>query len=383
MNTTYDPNLKAHITTDASKKVRHIHHSQENFFSNENSPRLSAAEYLLQVADTFQIPKEQLQNLHKKISFLDPRDQGVEYQLNEEKHLFDSTTIGYYQTYLNVPVWRRGVSVKIKQNPYRVVGSTNNSEDGLEGKLPGTSIIERYQKRCNLISDSRAGRLTARQEENNTSFIHSALGISRKVKTRAKRSDTPRLEPILKPLNGRLFIYKYDSEKRYAGKANPPDEKKTKERHSLESHEYSFLEIPPVSNRIKNGDAYLVAEIIFKYLLHEHDEMVWLILIELETNSILYIEPMTKGVNGLVFRRDPMVKTGNLTITADKANAVLNMERDDVSLTDLRSSIEWNTKSERILCCSSECRESQYIPAYRIGGKCLRVRRKNQQLRCQ
>jgi hypothetical protein len=335
MNTIYDPNLKAHITKDASNKVRHIRHSQEYFSSEEKSPRLSAAEYLLRVADTFQIPKEELKHLSKKASFFDPRKQGIEYQLDEEKHLFDSTTIAYYQTYLNVPVWRKGLSVRVKQNPYRVVGSTNNSEDGLEGKLPGASIIERYKKIFNLIPTSKTGQLTARQEETNTSFIRSALGISRGTKTRAKRGKSPGDKRVIQLLNGRFFIYKYDSKKRYAGRANPPDEKKIKESHSLESDEHPFIKIPPVSDQIKNGQAYLVAETIFKYALKGYHEMVWLVLIELETNSILYIEPMTFGVNGLVFRRDPMVQSGDLSISADKGNAVLNLKRNNVQLTDL------------------------------------------------
>lgn len=55
------------------------------------------------------------------MSFYDPREQGVEYQLDEEKLMFDSTTVEYYQTYLNTPVWRRGLSVTIKAaRPNRV-----------------------------------------------------------------------------------------------------------------------------------------------------------------------------------------------------------------------------------------------------------------------
>jgi zinc metalloprotease ZmpB len=337
MVTTYDQNLKAHVTTDANKKVRHIRHSQEFFISNKKTPSLSGIEYLQTISDSLQIPKEQLKSIQKKVSFLEPREQGIEYQLNEEKQLFDSTTISYYQTYKNVPVWRKGLSVKIKQNPYRVVGATINTEDELEGTLPSKSIIERYKRRSNLISSSKSKRLTARQQEDNTSFILNALGIGKGMKFRAKKSEGPRKKLILEPLNGRLFIYKYDSTKRYAGNADPPDEKQMKEKNSLEAHGPAFIKIPPISGQIQNGRAYLVAEIIFKYPLGSRDEMVWLVLIELETNSILYIEPMTLGVNGLVFRRDPIVKTGDLTITSDKGNTILNPHRDNLTLNDLDS----------------------------------------------
>ena len=70
--------------------------------------------------------------------------------------MFDSTTVGYYQTYLNTPVWRKGLSVKIKQNPNRVIGSTNNSEDDLKGTLPSSRAIEKYKAIFRMANDRRA-----------------------------------------------------------------------------------------------------------------------------------------------------------------------------------------------------------------------------------
>ena len=136
MKTTYEPKLKAHVSVDDDGKVRNIRHNQEFWESAEDVPSASAESYLTQWADALQIPQEQLQNLGKQVVFDDPREQGVEYQQFEEKTIFDSTTVGYYQTYHNTPVWRKGLSVKIKQGPNRVVASTNNSEDNLEGSLP-------------------------------------------------------------------------------------------------------------------------------------------------------------------------------------------------------------------------------------------------------
>src|ERR671911_3185968 len=104
MNTIYNPDLRAHVTLDEEGKVRHIRHSQENWVSERNIPHLSASDYLNDMAETLQIPQEELSNLHKRVSFLDPREQGIEYHLSEEKHLFDSIILGYSQTYMNVPV---------------------------------------------------------------------------------------------------------------------------------------------------------------------------------------------------------------------------------------------------------------------------------------
>lgn len=85
MKTTYRPDLRAEVSVDDENRVRHIRRSQEYWPSEDNLPRLSAEAHLNEWAGTLQIPKEQLQNLHRKVSFYDPREQGVEYQLGEEK----------------------------------------------------------------------------------------------------------------------------------------------------------------------------------------------------------------------------------------------------------------------------------------------------------
>jgi hypothetical protein len=325
MDTIFNPSLKAHLSLDENQKVRHVRHSQEYWLSEENIPRLAASRYLNDVAETLQIPREQLRSLHKKAQYLSPSEQGVEYQLDEEKQLFDSTTISYYQTYLNVPVWRRGLSVKVKQGPNRIVSATNNSEDDLEGELPDQDVIDRYRKTFHAAASHRVARAAGLEEDEadeTTPFVRRALRVS--ARAAAKRDDRARL------LSGKFFVYKYDPDKRFAGKLSPPDEK-TQESISLEEGAPPFIRIPPVSDDIQTGRAYLVAELIFRYDLPGYDELVWLALVEPETGSILYLECMTCGVNGLVFRRDPMVSSGDLTATSDDANSVLqNHDSDEV-----------------------------------------------------
>lgn len=347
MKTTYKPNIKAHVSVDDENKVRHIRHSQEHWESEDNVPRVSAETYLNEWAETLQIPNEQLQNLSQKVSFYDPREQGVEYQLDEEKHLFDSTTVGYYQTYLNTPVWRKGLSVKIKQNPNRVVGSTNNSEDDLKGSLPDKIIIERYRsifkQTAVRAAAIKAGLGEVEGEDEMAEFVRNAINVVATPRAAAKskaRKDN-RADDGARLLSGKFFIYKYDPKKRYAGKPSPRDDKRIGE-VSEEGQSIPIPTLPPVSDKIKPGRAYLVAEIIFTSDQAGFNGLTWLILVELETGSILYIECMTCGVNGLVFRRDPMVKTGNLTITADDSLADLNLQRDDELLTNLDAAVMGN-----------------------------------------
>lgn len=333
MKTIYEPKLKAHVSTDDRGKVCHIRHNQEFWETGENVPHTSGETYLGKWAEALQIPREQLQNLNRNVSFLDPREQGVEYQKYEEKHMFDSTTLGYYQTFLNVPVWRRGLTIKIKQNPHRVVGSTVNSEDDIEGKLPTKKSIEAYKRLFAEIAARKAKGNTAGTPD--TGGPDDPADLIRKILETAfpRRAASQKRPPAVELESGKFFIYKYRPEKRFGGKPLPSDPRS--KNFSPEDQATPIPELPPVDAKIKAGRSYLVAEIVFTANLGGLGPLSWLILVEVETNSVLYIECMAAGVNGLVFRRDPMVKTGDQTITADDSTAALNMQRDDVLLTNL------------------------------------------------
>lgn len=324
MKTTYEPNLKANISMDEEGKVRHIRHNQEFWESGEDVSRVSAESYLKAWADTLQIPREQLQNLSKPVTFYDPRKQGVEYQRHEEKQMFDSITVGYYQTFFNTPVWRKGLSVKIKQNPNRVVGATNNSEDDLRGSLPKKNVIENYKR---LFGQLAVHKTAVNVGLGGTAGTDELAELIRNVIGNASTQGG------VQPLSAKFFIYKYAPEKRFAGKPFPSDQKF--KRLSPEDQETPMPDLPPLSGKIKSERAYLVAEIVFIANLRGLGPLSWLILVELETGSVLYIECMAAGVNGLVFRRDPMVRTGDLTLTSDDNNGALNPQAESVVLTNL------------------------------------------------
>lgn len=154
-------------------------------------------------------------------------------------------------------------------------------------------------------------------------------GVARKQ----KQGRQSRAENAL--LSGKFFFYKYDPAKRYAGKPSRAGRDTGAKSEVEEAHDVVIPTLPAVDDKIKPGQSYLVAEIIFRSSARGFEGFIWLMLVELETSSILYIECMTCGVNGLVYRLDPIVKTGNLTITSDDSSAALNPQRDDVFLNNL------------------------------------------------
>jgi hypothetical protein len=350
MSTVYDGGLKAHVTFDSNNRPRHVRHSQEHWESAERVPRLAAGEYLQAMAGSLELPAAQLQTLNKAVSFLEPREQGVEYHLSEEKHLFDAVTVGYAQTYLNVPVWRKGVAVTIKQAPNRVIEATRNIEEDIRGKLPDATSIKTLQTRfrhltMNQLAIKAGVHEPGEVQDDDAAFVLGLFGMKppapAPAAAGAKRSAHDHRGTRL--MSGKFFIYKYHPNKRYGGKpgsgadnsaetTNGKTDGQVNGHVAEEGRTIPMPPLPPVSPAVNPGQSYLCAELIFTSDAPGFHGLVWLVLVEVETSSILYMECMTCGINGLVFRRDPSVKTGNLAITAADGNAVLNPLRDDVTL---------------------------------------------------
>lgn len=327
MKTIYEPTLKATVTLDDTGHIRGINHLDEYREIERLRGREAAAAYVRDIAGKLNITREQLHSLEQAVSYLDPQEKGVEYRFSEEKTLFDSATYAYYQTYLNTPVWAAGVTATIKQAPARVVAATDTSQQGIDAKMPSAKVIERYRRLFAIGEkiDAPPSRLRAKRPEAtdvaSSDLLAEILGKAAKAsKTMKDQEATPRL------IRGRFFIYRYDPTKRTHDDSHPIDQPLCGVPPTLP--------LPPVPKSIQEGHWYLVAELVFR-LLYEGGRMNWRMLVEVESNTILYLRPLTSGVNGLVFTYDPITSTGTTTNTPDQSNAVLNPHRDDEVLLNL------------------------------------------------
>jgi hypothetical protein len=348
MKESYRPDLKAHVSIDDDERVRAIRHSQEYWESPAGGGVATAAAYLREFAPVFDISPKRFERADVRVNFLEPRQQDEEFRLSEEKRQFDSETFGFCQTYLNVPVWRAGLKVVLKQGPNRVVSSENTSQPGVDARLPAPATIDRFQKlflgtnastaqrralqaQPELRKAMKSERLRTADNEadrEGESFLKKSLSFK-------KSKDA---QPGLRLIRGRFWIYRYDSDERLpdgdrkAGKATRSKASRGGEMH-LHQEPLPF-DVPPVSEKIKDGAWYLVAEVTFEVTTGE-EKHVWRALIELETGSIVYLRPMFDNVNGMVYARDPITKTGTTAPNSGSTNAVLNPLRDDVLLQNL------------------------------------------------
>jgi len=353
MQESYRPELKAHILTDLSNRVREIRHSQEYWESPVGGGLMTAIRYLRDFAHIYEIPTTQLNRLENKVSFLDPQEQGGEYRLSEEKQMFDSETFGFYQTYLNVPVWLAGLKVTVKQGPNRVIRSQDTTQLGVNAKMPSESAIQRYREifvkantatvqrravreQVDLRATVAANSLAAGDgEREGESFLRSLININ--------ENSEPQ-QTSIRLIRGRFWIYDYDANSRLPEDAEPVPMVKergpVRSRSSITGSEVHSdhvprpFDIPPVDSRIEDGVYYMVAEITFEIASGSHRD-VWQMLVELETNSILYLRSMSAHVNGYVYEKDPITKTGTTTPNSTSNTTTLNTHRNDVLLQNL------------------------------------------------
>lgn len=357
----YDPQLKARLTLDDAQRVRGINHLDELWPAEEQAPRKAAISYLQAVSETLEVPKEQLEYAHQPVSFFNPRSQETQLRLSEEKRFFDSTTQGFYQTHLNVPVWAAGVTVTVKHNPTRVVSAANTTLDKVDAKLPSEEVIERWRKimdrpeprlirrdRDGFI-DSTAGGMDDENEETETgAFVGEVLsGYAFKRSTAKAVTEARERARRARVLSGRFFIYRYDPEARLRDRSGQAPETGGNRRAPEDASPLAVepdptLPLPPVDEQIEPGRDYLVAELVFFYPTDEWGEINWRALVELETGSVLYLRPLAAHVNGLVFHEDPISESGNTANGPTSTNATLNPFRDDVVLPNLDAPVGGN-----------------------------------------
>jgi len=339
MRTVYDADLRATVTLDDADRIRALNY-EEYWPAGDSARDMGGAEaasaYFGDIASKLDIAAGALSNLNEPVSYFDPREQDVEYRFSEEKSLFDTATYTYYQTYLNTPVWTAGLTVTVKQEPTRVVGATNSSEQGIDAQMPTRAAVERYRQLFltgeKAPSIPRRGRSRAPKaaDGDGSTLLDGILAEPLRASDELDEEIAPRL------IRGRFFVYRFDDAKRMTD--HPQQDQDGPKQVPPLCGTPPELPLPPVPDTIQDGAWYLVAELIVR-LPYDGNRMNWRLLVDVRTNTILYARALTSGVNGLVFTYDPITSTGIATNTPDQGNAVLDPLRDDVVLPNLNAPV--------------------------------------------
>lgn len=324
MRRVYDSDLKASVIRDKNDKIRSISFLDE--FPENTTAQGSGVpkSFLRGMAGKLGLDPRELGSLDQQESFDDPEERSAEFRLSDEKTFFDTTTYVYRQTFLNTPVWSAGLTVTIQHDTGRMLSLTNTSESGIDAKLPPAKDLERYRR---LFATGE--KVDAAKVKDGTAKGGTQAKLAN-ILSDAFKGYGKEKPPEPKLIRGRFFIYRYDAKHRLT---DFPDAA-TQGSQDSEPEEELTLPLSDIPKAIKDGDWRFAAELIVR-LPYKGRRLNWRLMVDVETDTVLYLRALASGVNGLVFTYDPITSTGDNSNDATQSNAVLNPLRDDVILEGL------------------------------------------------
>jgi zinc metalloprotease ZmpB len=295
----FDRSSGTKVIRDSKGVARGLSHEQ-GVVSRARTARLAAQEYLCSFRGLLGAKTGEFENLSLPPE-RDPVDAGVEFRFLAEKSQFDTTTVSYYQTFFGLPVWEAGLSVHMKQAPFRIMGARSTGHPDIQVAKPSAQALARLKKL-------------------NAQTLAKVLGIADKPSEFNAKS--------LRVLHQRLMIYRYEESQRVV----VPEQPIGKGGKRLVSDD-PMLPLPPVARGIAEGRHYVVAVVDFRVRSRRFGVIPWVALLEAETLTVLYLRALIDDVSGLVFPADPMTLNAGPPPTA--ANRALNSLRSPVTLQGL------------------------------------------------
>jgi zinc metalloprotease ZmpB len=289
----------AHVNRDEQGMVRDVLHVEGPYLAAAPTAQLAAQEYLRAHRDLFGFTPDELRSLGLRPAAR-PEPADVEYRFLTSKTQFDTTVVTFSQTCLGLPVWGAGVSVQMRQNPFRIVTAQSTAHADVRVAAPSEAAVDRLL-RLNERSLARSLGLSDETEH----FDRGSLRIQRRE----------------------LYVYRYEADQR----VREPDSFTADA--GTHQHNYANPPLPPVPPEIVDGTHYVVAATYFTLGTPTVPGLRWVALVEAETQSVLMLRAFVASVHGLVFRQDPITTNGGPAASASEA--ALDPVRSSVLLRDL------------------------------------------------
>jgi hypothetical protein len=290
-------------------------------------PQQAAAEFLIAHAADIGIDPTWLTGVSAPLTEPDdlPVDDVVELAYAGEKSHFNTRTVAYQQTWNAIPVWRRGTTVMLKTEPARVVGVQNTA-------FPEISVERPKRGRLKVSASGKRGLAARGLRLEEAPVLVADLPGAVRAATMTPNADTK--DDRVHIISDRMVVYRYDESRRLSDEKRAPDvvgvAKAARRSEASHSHEIAFpLRLPNVKG-IEDGDFRLCREIIFSIPTPPRGRIVWLALVDIDSNQVLYLRPFTADADGLVFERDPVSQGG--AATRESNQAALNPFRSSVVL---------------------------------------------------
>jgi len=309
---TFEITRNVKIKRDSNGVVRQVYHPRQAYTvemfaaaSSLDAPSLRdrltireiADQYVREVLPVYQLASDMADNLTAEVAE-EVVQEGSKLKLAEEKTIRDQATVSYAQTYLGLPVWEAGLSVRIRNHPLSVTSSHSSVHTNIEVEPPAPDAAYMPQRI-------------------NTEVLASLLGL-----------EENQSRPVIN--TKQLLIYQYDADNRGNGWGEPEESDETQMHVSAPK-----LTPPPVTSSIESGRHYVVVEVLFTLIFPDENSFNWSAFIEPKTGAVLYLSVFVGCLHGHVYLQDALTKTGNTSIRPSSSATVLNALRDRVPLVGL------------------------------------------------
>jgi hypothetical protein len=302
----YDSQAGAHVSVDDEGVVRGVVQEQPTP-TDASSAREAADQYLREHSELLGVAPAEVENLALTREAT-PVAAGSQFRLHGEKAQFDTTTVTYDQTMYGLPVWEAGVSVHVKEGPFRVIGADTTRHADLAAA----------KGEADLHDDLRD--LDRLDEEIDEARLAELLGLT----TGSDLYDRETLEVQ----DVTLVVYRYEAAKR---------EPAVEDEETFE-HAHPRLPLPPLPDSIVEGEHYISAVVHFQLGTPQFRTLNWRAIIDVKTGAVLHLRPFIDGISGLVFALDPMTSAPSGPLPNATATA-LNAKRISVTLQGLNAPV--------------------------------------------
>ena len=228
---------------------------------------------------------------------------GTELRFSQEGAITGTATVSFQQTHFGLPVWQAGFTVGMLTGPLRATSSLSTVYPAIDISKPGAA------------PPCMPDRITPEE-------LARLLDVGDRQKEIA--------------INGkRLWVYRYDAARRLPVGPSPGRGRGA----GVAPETPPTLALPPVNPSIVDGRFYVVTEVLFDLPQPPRfHQLHWRAFIEVETCSVLYLQPLVNFWTGSVYLTDPITATGDNSITACSPASVLDPLRTDVTLQGLTPS---------------------------------------------
>ena len=297
------PDVK--VKKDQHGRVRQLLHPRQTYSAQSLPATLRATapdrrsiadQYLREVLPHYNLDADMVLDLTSAIG-RSLRAEGPKVCFGKEKVVRERATVSYVQTFLGLPVWQAGITVRMRAEPAEVTGSQSSVHHEIHAERPPDDAPFMPDK----IDDGTLAQLLGLGQ----------AGAGPKITAKE------------------LLIYRFDAQNRGASQPDHDDDA------NMHVALPTIDTLPDLPDYLTDGQHYVVVDVQFTLSHGGWDEVNWSAFVEPVTGAVLFLRAFVACLDALVYEQDPLTATGNSTIQPGSSAATLDSVRDRVTLPGL------------------------------------------------